>query len=172
MAKGKYAENREHAQTEKKETTTWAMDEDLLEHKEGAARLVDLDFEDQAARNAAGMEEQVYGIWGVIWKINRFFDKYKKPHTVKKKTYLLLILFTGWFGGHRYYEKRYILGVLYTVFFWTGVPLAMAILDAIAVIPLKSDENGMVLLNKRPERRPLTPPPPAPANAPTDAPGK
>ena len=81
-------------------------------------------------------------------------------------------MFTGWFGGHRYYEKRYILGVLYTVFFWTGVPLAMAILDAIAVIPLKSDENGMVLLNKRPERRPLTPQPPAPANAPTDAPGK
>lgn len=46
MAKGKYAEKREHAQTEKKETTTWAMDEDLLEHKEGAARLVDLDFEE------------------------------------------------------------------------------------------------------------------------------
>ena len=41
MAKGKYAEKRERAQTEEKQTTTWAMDEDLLEHKEGAARLVD-----------------------------------------------------------------------------------------------------------------------------------
>ena len=149
MAKGKYAEKREHAQTEKKETTTWAMDEDLLEHKEGAARLVDLDFEEQAARNAAGMEEQVYGIWGVIWKINRFFDKYKKPHTVKKKTYLLLILFTGWFGGHRWYEKRYVLAVLYTAFFWTGVPLAMAILDAFQTFPLKADENGMITYGNR-----------------------
>lgn len=149
MAKGKYAEKREHAQTEKKETTTWAMDEDLLEHKEGAARLVDLDFEEQAARNAAGMEEQVYGIWGVIWKINQFFDKYKKPHTVKKKTYLLLILFTGWFGGHRWYEKRYVLAVLYTAFCWTGVPLAMAILDAFQTFPLKADENGMITYGNR-----------------------
>ena len=149
MAKGKYAEKREHAQTEKKETTTWAMDEDLLEHKEGAARLVDLDFEEQAARNAAGMEEQVYGIWGVIWKINRFFDKYKKPHTVKKKTYLLLILFTGWFGGHRWYENRYVLAVLYTAFCWTGVPRAMAILDAFQTFPLKADENGMITYGNR-----------------------
>lgn len=149
MAKGKYAEKRERVHTETKEPTTWAMDEDLLEHKEGAARLVDLDFEEQAARNAAGMEEQVYGIWGVIWKINRFFDKYKKPHTVKKKTYLLLILFTGWFGGHRWYEKRYILAVLYTAFFWTGVPLAMAILDAFQTFPLKADENGMITYGTR-----------------------
>ena len=149
MAKGKYAEKREHAQTEKKETTTWAMDEDLLEHKEGAARLVDLDFEEQAARNAAGMEEQVYGIWGVIWKINRFFDKYKKPHTVKKKTYLLLILFTGWFGGHRWYEKRYVLAVLYTAFCWTGVPLARASLDAFQTFPLTADENGMITYGNR-----------------------
>lgn len=149
MAKGKYAEKRERAQTEEKQTTTWAMDEDLLEHKEGAARLVDLDFEEQAARNAAGMEEQVYGIWGVIWKINRFFDKYKKPHTVKKKTYLLLILFTGWFGGHRWYEKRYVLAVLYTAFFWTGVPLAMAILDGFQTFPLKADENGMITYGTR-----------------------
>ena len=149
MAKGKYAEKRERAHTEKKEPTTWAMDEDLLEHKEGAARLVDLDFEEQAARNAAGMEEQVDGIWGVIWKINRFFDKYKKPHTVKKKTYLLLILFTGWFGGHRWYEKRYVLAVLYTAFFWTGVPLAMAILDGFQTFPLKADENGMITYGTR-----------------------
>ena len=149
MAKGKYAEKRERAQTEEKQTTTWAMDEDLLEHKEGAARLVDLDFEEQAARNAAGMEEQVYGIWGVIWKINRFFDQYKKPHTVKKKTYLLLILFTGWFGGHRWYEKRYVLAVLYTAFCRTGVPLAMAILDAFQTFPLKADENGMITYGTR-----------------------
>ena len=149
MAKGKYAEKRERAQTEEKQTTTGAMDEDLLEHKEGAARLVDLDFEEQAARNAAGMEEQVYGIWGVIWKINRFFDKYKKTHTVKKKTYLLLILFTGWFGGHRWYEKRYVLAVLYTAFCWTGVPLAMAILDAFQTFPLKADENGMITYGTR-----------------------
>ena len=149
MAKGKYAEKRERAHTETKEPTTWAMDEDLLEHKEGAARLVDLAFEEQAARNAAGMEEQVYGIWGVIWKSNRFFDKYKKPHTVKKKTYLLLILFTGWFGGHRWYEKRYVLAVLYTAFCWTGVPLAMAILDAFPTFPLKADENGMITYGNR-----------------------
>ena len=188
MAKGKYRGKREHAanapatpetlqnpETQQTQATTWAYDADLLEHKEGAARLADLDFEEQAARNAAGMEEQVYGIWGPIWKLMNWLDRFKKEHTVKKSTYLWLILFTGWFGGHRYYEKRYILGVLYTVFFWTGVPLAMAILDAIAVIPLKSDENGMVLLNKRPERRPLTPQPPA-APAPADdqppAPGK
>ena len=91
MAKGKYRGKREHAanapatpetlqnpETPQAQATTWAYDADLLEHKEGAARLADLDFEEQAARNAAGMEEQVYGIWGPIWKLMNWLDRFKK----------------------------------------------------------------------------------------------
>ena len=70
MAKGKYAEKRQRAGNEEKQATTWAMDEDLLEHKEGAARLVDLDFEEQAARNAvssvmrSGSNTIIRGLFG------------------------------------------------------------------------------------------------------------
>ena len=68
MAKGKYAEKRERAHTEKKEPTTWAMDEDLLEHKEGAARLVDLDFEELVA-DLAKMCQPYYGYAAPVYEL-------------------------------------------------------------------------------------------------------
>lgn len=45
---------------------------------------------------------------------------------MNKKKYLLLCLFLGWCGGHRYYEKRYALAAFYTLFFWSVVPFSSA----------------------------------------------
>lgn len=105
--------------------------------------LTTLDFEYQAALESVG-KDQVYGIAGAMWKVwNRFVPR-AAAHTFHKKTYLLLLLFTGFLGGHRYYEGRRGLGILYTLFCWTGVPLAMCLIDAMIVIPVKADENGMV----------------------------
>ena len=49
---------------------------------------------------------------------SRFFDRMgeRQEVTVDRKTYLLLNLFLGWAGGHRFYSKRYVLGVLYLAF--------------------------------------------------------
>ena len=109
--------------------------------------LTDLDFERQAAQRAAGQEESTYGIWRYVWKINQFINSHRKPHTFKKKTYMWLMLFTGFFGGHRWYQGRYILAGLMTAFFWTGIPTILLVTDLMEVIPVKPDENGYITMS-------------------------
>lgn len=115
------------------------------ENEVKAEDLVGLDFEYQAAIESVG-QDKVYGFWGFLWKIwNRFVPE-KKPHQVRKKTYLLLMLFTGWIGGHRYYERRWVLGLIYSALFWSGIPFSMTVIDAMIAIPIKADEQGMIWL--------------------------
>jgi len=120
--------------------------EDLGGEKIQAQRLAELDYEAQAARISAGAEDKTYGIWGNIWRFLQRREKRKGSYRFTKKTYLLLMLLTGWMGGHRYYQGRWKLGLLYTAFCWTGIPLALCITDFMEVMPLKADENGLVLL--------------------------
>lgn len=103
------------------------------------------DFALQDAMEEAGMEAEVYGIWGLIWKLTGK-GKEREKHLVSKKKYLWLTILTGWFGGHRFYAKRYYLGAIYLVFFWTLIPFSMAVLDVLEVIPIKPDENGNVFI--------------------------
>jgi TM2 domain-containing membrane protein YozV len=80
--------------------------------------------------------------------ISGFFDRQeaKKQVPLNKKTYLLLALFTGWMGGHRFYAKQYPLAMLYLLLFWTGFGAAMTIIDLLIVIPKQVDENGMICM--------------------------
>ena len=108
--------------------------------------LVDADFELQAAQHAAGVKENTYGVWGPIWKFMVWYDSKRKDHRFKKKTYLWLMLFTGWFGGHRWYQGRRWLALLETLFFWTGVPAIMMVTDFMEVMPIKADEDGYIVM--------------------------
>jgi TM2 domain-containing membrane protein YozV len=75
-----------------------------------------------------------------VWTTNR------QKHSVNRKTYLLLGLFLGWCGIHRFYEKRWGLGLFYLALCWTGFPAALTIVDLIIALPMKPDENGMILI--------------------------
>lgn len=99
----------------------------------------------QDAKLEAGLpleEEAPTGPFGKYhaWKANR------PRHRVNKKKYILLCIFLGWMGGHRYYEKRYLLGAAYTLFFWTVVPFFCCVTDLLIAIPMKADENGDILI--------------------------
>jgi len=120
--------------------------EPLAGEKSEAERLVELDYARQAAQLEAGQKENTYGVWGPIWRFLRYLDSFKGQHRFKKSTYLWLMLFTGFLGGHRYYQGRWKLGLLYTLFCWTGVPLALCVTDFMEVMPLKADEDGFVTL--------------------------
>ena len=120
--------------------------DDLKGDKLEAGKLMELDYEIQAAERAAGKEERTYGIWGPIWKFMKWREGLKGKHRFKKKTYLWLMLLTGFAGGHRYYQGRWGLGLLYTLFCWTGVPLALCVTDFMEVMPIAADEDGMVVL--------------------------
>lgn len=103
------------------------------------------DFALQEAMEDAGMEAQTYGIWGFFWRITKKWRDREK-HLISKKKYILMTFLTGWFGGHRFYAKRFYLGAIYLVFFWTFIPVMMSVLDIVEVIPMKADENGCILL--------------------------
>lgn len=78
--------------------------------------------------------------------ISKFFDKreVREEQLVSRKKYLLLAVFTGWMGGHRFYAKRYPVAILYLLLCWTGFSLAMTIIDLLVAIPKETDENGMM----------------------------
>ena len=150
MAKGKYNKNNQKSSDSRTKVSKKESQAPVMPRSESGklaeTSLIDRDFERQAAENSAGMEETTYGVWRYVWKINQFINRYKKPHTFKKKTYLWLMLFTGVFGGHRWYQGRYILAALSTIFFWTGVPTILMVTDFMEVFPIKPDENGYITM--------------------------
>ena len=85
---------------------------------------------------------------GPIWHaIDAFFNvrANRVRQKVSRKTYLRLCIL-GIFGAHRFYAKQWVTGIFYLLTCWTGISIAMTIIDAITVIPMKPDENGMIEL--------------------------
>lgn len=70
----------------------------------------------------------------------------RQPVRVKRNTYLLVALFLGWCGGHRFMSKQYVLFAIYLLLFWTGIPVAMTIVDLLIAIPLPVDEEGYIMV--------------------------
>ena len=83
-------------------------------------------------------------IWNCIDHLATWYDGREK-HAVNRKTYLRLCIL-GIFGAHQFYAKRPILGVLYLATCWSGFSIAMTLVDAIIAVPMKPNENGLILL--------------------------
>lgn len=67
------------------------------------------------------------------------------PRTVERRKYIMLALCCGWLcGAHRFYAGQKILGVLYLLLCWTGIPFAMTLIDLMIVLPMQPDEEGMI----------------------------
>lgn len=52
----------------------------------------------------------------------------------------ILAIFFGWVGLHRFYLKQKALGVLSAVFFWTGIPFLIGLIDALVFFTMDKDE--------------------------------
>ena len=82
-------------------------------------------------------------------KIFNYIDSKVQAHEKKmisRKKYITLLLTCGWFtGAHRFYAGRKTTGWLYLLFFWTGIPFAMSLIDLMQILPMEADENGLVL---------------------------
>lgn len=80
--------------------------------------------------------------------ISGFFDRRaaQQKISVRKRTYLLLAIFTGIVGGHRFYTRKWTSAILYLLTCWCGFSIAMTIVDLLIVIPMKPDENGCILM--------------------------
>jgi TM2 domain-containing membrane protein YozV len=58
-----------------------------------------------------------------------------------KVVFVLLALFLGAFGIHRMYLGDVGLGILYLLFFWTGIPMVVALFEAIIIGLRKNDSR-------------------------------
>ncbi len=85
---------------------------------------------------------------GLSRMVSSFFERRDAREAVplKKKTYILLAIFTGWMGGHRFYAKQWKLGLVYLLLCWTGFGAINAFIDLLVVIPKPADESGIVMM--------------------------
>lgn len=65
---------------------------------------------------------------------------------VNKWLYILLAVLLGSFGIHKFYAGKPVVGLLFAVFFRTGVPHILAIIGAIITLLKPADEHGNVLV--------------------------
>lgn len=65
---------------------------------------------------------------------------------VNKVIYILLAVFLGSFGIHKFYAKKNLQGILFILFSWTAIPQILAIISAILAVFNPSDENGNIVV--------------------------
>lgn len=63
-----------------------------------------------------------------------------------KVNYILLALFLGSFGIHKFYAGKNMQGILHLIFCWTGIPHILAIISAVITVFKPADEQGNVTL--------------------------
>ena len=66
-----------------------------------------------------------------------------KEMQVNKVIYILLALFLGSFGIHKFYAGK---NILHLIFCWTGIPHILAIISAVITVFKPADEQGNVTL--------------------------
>jgi hypothetical protein len=94
------------------------------------------------------------------------------PHTGPgrdRQASALLAVFLGTIGAHKIYLRRWWEAVLYPLFFWSGVPTVLGILEGIWYLSL-SDAEFRRRVVERPPFDPFRPPTPEPAAASASAP--
>ena len=64
--------------------------------------------------------------------------------TVSKGTYIALCLFLGGAGIHKFYSGKWIQGLLYLAFCWSGVPVVLALFDLLIAMFKRPDVNGEI----------------------------
>lgn len=65
---------------------------------------------------------------------------------VNKVAYVLLALFLGGLGIHKFYAGKTGMGILYLVFCWTFIPAIVALVEAIIAITKPADANGNIVI--------------------------
>lgn len=63
---------------------------------------------------------------------------------VNKVIYILLAVFLGSFGIHKFYAGKPIQGLLHILFCWTAIPQVLAIISAVLTLFKPADANGNV----------------------------
>lgn len=65
----------------------------------------------------------------------------------KKKSSLIgiiLAVFLGTFGVHKFYQGKIVWGIIYILFCWSGIPTVWSWIEAITMIPWAKAHNALL----------------------------
>lgn len=65
-------------------------------------------------------------------------------YPVNKLAFILLALFLGSFGIHRFYARKFISGTIYLLLSWTFIPTFLSIIEALLALLKKPNEIGQI----------------------------
>ena len=65
---------------------------------------------------------------------------------VHKGLYLVICLFLGGAGIHKFYAGKWFMGLLYLAFCWTGIPVVLALFDLLGAMFKRTNEHGEILV--------------------------
>ena len=63
---------------------------------------------------------------------------------VSKGLYIMLCLFLGGAGIHKFYAGKWIAGLLYLALCWTGIPIVLSVFDLLVAMFNRADEYGEI----------------------------
>lgn len=61
---------------------------------------------------------------------------------VNKGMYIMLCLFLGGLGIHKFYAGKWFMGLLYVAFCWTGISVVLALFDLLGAMFKRTNEYG------------------------------
>ena len=61
---------------------------------------------------------------------------------VNKGMYIMLCLFLGGLGIHKFYSGKWFMGLLYVAFSWTGISVVLALFDLLGAMFKRTNEHG------------------------------
>ncbi len=65
---------------------------------------------------------------------------------VSKVIYIILALFLGGLGVHKFYSGKIGMGIVYILFCWSGVPSVIALVEAIVAAVKPADAQGNIIM--------------------------
>lgn len=65
---------------------------------------------------------------------------------INKGIYIMLCLFLGGIGVHKFYSGKYLMGFLYLVFCWTYIPVILSIFDVIGALLKSPESDGQIYI--------------------------
>lgn len=117
-------------------------DKRRLTQKE-VSELIRLENELKDLREQHGIEEKGSFFDRLMMRYYAFKEKHTRLNTVNRSKYLKFH-WLGLFGGHHFYARHYVKGILYLLICWTGISGGMTIIDLMKALPMKPDENGNI----------------------------
>lgn len=78
--------------------------------------------------------------------VGSYSENQDKGISINKIAYILLAMFLGGLGAHKFAVKKFWIGVLYLVFFWTYIPALIGFVEGCIAISKKADPNGDIYI--------------------------